>query len=265
MSPPPRPEKPDNELQARLILSLFDEAHVSIWACDEDYKIVLWNQGAAETYGRSADSVLGRRYDELFIDPAEREQSLADCRTIIRDGTRFRNFLALDHDARNNERQMLTNCFRITDPETGAHYQAEIGVNIADLEVAQRELRTLRELGLRQMIEREQTLKIRKTHLHTILAGISSAVTTRAAERTEELERALRNVSRRLKADNASRYETRKRAVAQEAMAMKQQLAALEQRITSCSTVEETVELEQEIGTPPQWAQRIDRASRTRR
>lgn len=261
MSGPGPASKPDQQLQERLMLSFFHESHVSMWACDADFKIVLWNQGAAETYGRSADSALGRRYDELFIDEAEREQSLEDCRKIIGDGTRYKNFLALDHDARGAERQMLTNCFRITDPESGQHYQAEIGVNIADLEVAQKEHRTLRELGLQQVFERQQTLAIRKTALATIMADIHEKVRTRAAATTHDLDQAIQRVSPRLKGDTASRYAARREAVVKEQAAALHELRRFARRLDESETVDDTLRLERDLGEVGTWVARIDDAA----
>lgn len=247
------------------MVSFFEQAHVSMWACDHEFRIVLWNEGAAKMYGRSAESVLGRRYDELFIDEAERDQSLADCLQIIREGTRFENFLALDHDARGNERQILTNCFRITDPATGVHYQAEIGVDIADLPVAQRNLRTLRELGLRQIIEREQTLNIRKTHLELTTTQVADAVALRAKERAEALDEALQRVGRRLKDENRVRYEARKQALLAERAAIESELRAVARRISACTGIDETIDIERQLGRPEDWLARIDRAAAPRR
>jgi PAS domain S-box-containing protein len=254
------PAGSDDDLQRRLAESLFRESHVSIWACDADYRIVLWNNGAAETYGRTADSVIGKRYDELFIDEAERQQSLEDCRAIIENGTRYENFLATDHDARGNERQMLTNCYRITDPLTGQHYQAEIGVEIADLPMAQSNLRTLRELGLKQMFEREQTLKIRKTHIESAISIIREEVRARSKARIEDADRAMQNISPRLGSRSVARYQTRKQAIELEEKAVLADLADLEGRLAACTGVDETVALEGELGSRDDWARRIDEA-----
>jgi PAS domain S-box-containing protein len=247
-------------MQERLMRSLFEESHVSMWACDAEFRIVLWNRGAVSIYGRSADSVLGRRYDELFIDDAEREQSLADCKAIIENGTRYTNFLALDHDAKGRERQMLTNCFRITDPKTGQHYQAEIGVDIADLEVSQRELRTLRELGIKQMLERKQTLQIRRTHLETLISAAEEEVRVRAEARLEEIDRAIRNVSPRLRADRTERYEQRRDAVQGAEAEALGELSEIRARLKDADSVEETLVLEEILGSRGNWAGRISGA-----
>ncbi len=236
------------------------EAHLSMWACDEDFRIVLWNKGAEELYGRSADSVLGERYDTLFIDEAEREQSLADCRKIIREGARFRNFLALDVDSRGRQKQMLTNCFRITDPETGQHYQAEVGLDIVDLELAQTELRTLREVGLRNIVEREQTLKIRKEHLAVAVADLEKAVATHAEERTGQVDEIARGLSRRLKAQSAEPYQRRKAAIAKARKAIICSLRSLARRIERADSAADLEDVERELPERKELLERVDGA-----
>jgi PAS domain S-box-containing protein len=236
------------------------EAHVSMWACDEDFRIVLWNKGAEELYDRSADSVLGERYDTLFIDEAEREQSLADCRKIIREGARFRNFLALDVDSRGRQKQMLTNCFRITDPETGQHYQAEIGLDIAELELAQTELRTLREVGLRNIVERDQTLKIRKEHIAAAVADLEKAVATHAEERTDQVDAIARGMSRRLKSQSAEPYQRRKAAIAEARDAIVGSLRSLAQQVESADDLADIAGVESELPERRELLKRVDDA-----
>jgi PAS domain S-box-containing protein len=135
-------------LENRLYAELCVHAHVSIWACDEELRIVLWNRGAEDIYGYSAEDVIGKRYLELFVDEAEREASQADTMRTITSGVRQKNLLAYDRDPKGAVRYMLTNCFRITDPDTGIKYVAEVGIEISDLELRKDEHRTLREVGI---------------------------------------------------------------------------------------------------------------------
>ncbi len=233
---------------------------MSMWACDEDFRIVLWNKGAEELYDRSADSVIGKRYDTLFIDEAEREQSLVDCRKIIREGARFRNFLALDVDSRGRQKQMLTNCFRITDPETGQHYQAEIGLDVAELELAQTELRTLREVGLRNIIEREQTLKIRKEHIVAAVADLERAIGTHAAERIDQVDEIARGMSRRLKPQSAEPFQRRKAAIAEARDAVLASLRSLAQQVEKAEDLAEIADVETQLPERKELLKRIDDA-----
>jgi hypothetical protein len=55
--------------------------------------------------------------------------------------------------------------------------------------MAQSELRNLREVGLRNIVEREQTLKIRKEHIAAAVADLERAVATHAEERTDKSTR----------------------------------------------------------------------------
>lgn len=137
----------------RLIANLFDNAHVSIWACDRDLRVRLWNKGAEEIYGRTEEEMIGCSYVDLIVDAAERDESIADCHRIIDFGQRYRNFLAYDHHTSGAQVYMLTNCFRIVDPVTGERLQAEIGVEISDLEIQRDRHRTLRELGIARRTE----------------------------------------------------------------------------------------------------------------
>ena len=105
----------DDLLGERLAVALIKSAHVSIWAADRDYKIVLWNSGAEKIYGHSEKDALGTNYLELFVDEVERERSAADCRRIIGTDYRQHNCIAYDHDTSGRRTHMLTNCFRITD------------------------------------------------------------------------------------------------------------------------------------------------------
>lgn len=138
----------DRTLLADLALEFFDGAPVSMWACDKDYKIVLWNSGAEAIYGVKKIDAIGRNYLTLFVDAAERAQSKVDCDRVINEGWTQYNCLAYDSGPTGRRRHMLTNVFRICHPLTGDHLQAEIGVEISDLGLKNDEHRQLREVGV---------------------------------------------------------------------------------------------------------------------
>lgn len=142
------------DLETRLIIEVFRNAPVSIWACDREFKVVLWSKGSMDIYGRSPDEMVGAQYFEKFVDPLEEEQSKEDCIRIIDHNTPHRNFIATDHCGSPGDaeatRLMLTNCFRIVDPVTKIPYQAEIGVDISDLEQRMATYHRLREEWTRQ-------------------------------------------------------------------------------------------------------------------
>lgn len=163
----------DDVLRHRLILELFDNAHVSIWACDRNLQVRLWNKGAEDIYGRTAEEMIGRSYIEMITDQAERDASIKECHRIIDYGQKSRNFLAYDHDTSGRQLYMLTNCFRIIDPETGEKLQAEIGIEISDLEIQRDRHRTLRELGIARRTEKDLRFQQIKDD---VIARIDSAI-----------------------------------------------------------------------------------------
>jgi PAS domain S-box-containing protein len=131
----------DEAAKQRLIIELFQNAHVPMWATDEHHRIVLWNRGAEDVYGWDADDVLGKSYLELFVSADEREDSERDAVDILQNNKRFKNYLASDTGHDGNRKDVLTNCFRIRDPESREAFQAEISVHIPefDLRDAERE------------------------------------------------------------------------------------------------------------------------------
>jgi len=132
-----------------LKLGILDGSPFTIWACDRDFKIVLWNKKCEQTYGHTKDEALGKNFLELFVDAPERGAARNDCLEIIDHGIRCENCLAYDNHKRDGQRTMLTNCFRIWDERTNQYLQAEIGLHIDfDLSSEKRKHRQLREVGL---------------------------------------------------------------------------------------------------------------------
>lgn len=133
----------------KITSEFFKKSPVSMWACDEYCKIVLWNKGAEFTYGYTKEEVLGKNYLDLFVDPAEREESAKDCKRILEGYTQI-NCCAFDTNKfKNKQLYMLTNLFRIENPlKEGRYLQAEIGIEISDLGLKTREHYSLREIGI---------------------------------------------------------------------------------------------------------------------
>jgi PAS domain S-box-containing protein len=154
---------PDRKVNALpgLIVDLFEKAHVSIWACDANGHIVLWNPGAAALYKMTAEQVMGQPYWDLFVDDHEKYAAIEDNAKVIDHGKTFVNQLAFDRSDDGAQRQMLTNCFRIEDPETGEAFLAEVGVEISDLELRENEHRTLREVGVERRAMEQNGLRVR--------------------------------------------------------------------------------------------------------
>ncbi len=144
-----------------ILNALFERAHVSIWACDSNGMVVLWNPGAESLYGLTFAQTQAAPYWELFVDEKERDQAEIDTAKIIEHGEVFTNQLAYDTSKAGTQRHMLTNCFRVTDPITGDRYLAEIGVEISDLELRKREHNTLREVGSARLALQKNNLVLR--------------------------------------------------------------------------------------------------------
>lgn len=146
----------------RLKLAILDSAPVSMWACTKNFEIVLWACDCEKIYGHRMEDAVGKNYLELFVDEPEREQSKIDCTRIIDEDYVQKNFLAYDKAQNRQRRTMLTNCFRVWDEDNGEHLQAEMALEIGDLQLREDEHRTLREVGIARLTERARTTKLQR-------------------------------------------------------------------------------------------------------
>ena len=184
----------------KLKLAVIDRSPFSMWACDQNFKIVLWTKGCEHIYGRRESEALSKNYLNLFIDEPERQQSQEDCLKVINQDHVFKNFLAYDISRDGSRRTMLTNCFRIWDEVTQQHLQAEIALEISDLELRKDEHRSLRELGIALL---EQQKKVFRFLQHELLLRISRTCSLRLTamdKKQQELDR-WRNKIRRTSGD----------------------------------------------------------------
>ena len=148
--------------QDSLKIAVVESAPFSLWACDRNFKIVIWNEQAEKVYKHSKHEAMGKDFVDLFVDEPEQEQARIDCLAIIDQDVKFKNFLANDKDRYGNTLTMLTNCFRIWDEETQQYLQAEIGLEISDLGESQMKHRTLRELGMESVALRKRNLDLER-------------------------------------------------------------------------------------------------------
>jgi PAS domain S-box-containing protein len=149
----------------KLKLAMIDRAPFTFWAADRNFKIVLWSQTSERVYGIPERHALGRDYVDLFVDGPEKQQSREDCIRIIDEDIYYRNFLAYDVARDGSRRTMLTNCFRIWDEESKQHLQAEIGLEISDLELRKDEHRTLREMGVARIQQEKKVFDLTQREL----------------------------------------------------------------------------------------------------
>jgi PAS domain S-box-containing protein len=138
----------------RMVLDVTSRAHMTLWAAagaEENYAIKLWGPGAERIYGHSRDAALGQNYIDLFVDSVERERAVTDHAYLTETGEAYTwDWAAEDHHSDGSIRNMLTHCFRIRHPETGQWLLAEIGIEISQLDKANRQLRMVREEDLKR-------------------------------------------------------------------------------------------------------------------
>jgi hypothetical protein len=133
--------------EQKLKLAILDKAPFTLWACDRDFNIVLWEGKCSENYCCPSEHAIGSNYLELFVDPLEREESQKWCVEIIDHGAVQRNCLATDTGLDGKPKTMLTNCFRIRDEENDCYLQAEVALEINDYDLKKQEYHELRELA----------------------------------------------------------------------------------------------------------------------
>lgn len=165
-----------------LKLAIIDRAPFTMWACDRDFKIVLWAGQCEQVYGYRAHQAKGKNYLKLFVDEPERPDSQADCIAIIDDDVVFRNFIAEDVAKDGSKRYMLTNCFRIWDDEKKDWLQAEVAIEISDIHLAIQNHRTLREAGIAMVAMQKRILEVEQKEL-------ASRVRYSLEEKSDELRR----------------------------------------------------------------------------
>ena len=229
-----------------------------MWACDRNFEVVLWNSGAEEIYGYTAEEMIGGNYLDKFIDEAERDASLADCARIIDGGKRYRNLLAYDTNASGDVRYMLTNCFRIIDPETGERYQAEVGVEISDLELRKDEHRSLRELGIARREARRHALQRDRDDAILRVGRLIDEVRYMRDRTLRELDDFLRSASIRNKARVSAIHRAQVARVTDTAAAVLRELQAIETRCRAADTAEALASALNDLGDNPRvWTDRL--------
>ncbi len=177
-------------------LTLIETAPITMWACDRDCRIVCWNQQAEVVYGFTAKEAIGQNFVQLFVDDCERDQAEKDCHVIIDSGREFRNFLAYDVTKAGEKRTMLTNCFRVWDEESKAYLQAELGLEISDLDTSDKKHRNIRELGSALIAERGKTEEIKRAEMSNLLEHNRCKVDGRLSQKKCDLEEWERKIQR---------------------------------------------------------------------
>lgn len=157
----------------RLKLEILKRLPFSMWACDRNFKIVLWTCQSEKMYNVPKEKAIGKNYLELFVDKLERPQSKRDCIDIIENDYQQHNCCAFDKKPDGSTLAIVTNVFRIWDEERKEWLQAEVGLDITDYDQNKKFLEKLRELELAHTIEeerkREQAINQQKLDILKIL------------------------------------------------------------------------------------------------
>jgi hypothetical protein len=175
---------------------------LSVWACDRSLKIVLWSGACAQIYGIPATAALGQDFPSLFVDPVEEAQAREDCLSIIEDDRTFDNFLAFDHTPTGERRTVLTNCFRVWDEERHEFLQAEIGLEISDLQLRENEHRTLREAGVARLEQGKKLLDLLKSDMFARLNAAGMKRERHIEHKLEQVEESRVELKRKHKPED---------------------------------------------------------------
>jgi PAS domain S-box-containing protein len=150
-----------------LKLAILDRAPFTMWACDRNYKIVLWTKQCEQNYGFTKRQALGKDFIELFVSEPEKADACEDTVDIIDSDKVFSNFIAEDVAENGAPRYMLTNCFRIWDEENKQWLQAEVALEISDIDAAIKDHRNLREAGIALVAQKKRYLELEQKDLGT--------------------------------------------------------------------------------------------------
>ena len=119
----------------RLKLQILDQMDFTIWACDKDFNIRLWEGSCQSIYGKSEEQVIGTNYLEQFVSPLEQHQSKIDTLHILETGEKQACRYCDDEDSRGFPIQVITQCCRVYDDpvigkDKGDALQAEMALNM---------------------------------------------------------------------------------------------------------------------------------------
>ncbi len=117
----------------QLKLLILDRAPLTVWACDEELRIVLWSGDCPRLYGYAAAEAIGRDFVRLFVDELEQSAAIRDTRTILEGHIEDFPGIVWDRGADGKRLNIATNTFRVVDPESGRMLAAEIGLDVSDL------------------------------------------------------------------------------------------------------------------------------------
>ena len=151
----------------QLKLAILKQVPFSMWACDKNFNIKLWTCNCENIYEISKDDAIDENYLDLFVDNFERDQSKIDCLRVINKDYNQHNFLAYDKNENDDHILLLTNCFRIYDEVNDEYLQAEVALDISDLdlEMKMHKWRTLRDYGKSKHEDKLRIVHLQRSNL----------------------------------------------------------------------------------------------------
>lgn len=231
-----------------LKLKILDQIPFTMWACDRDFKIILWTCDTERIYGHNEMEAIGKNYLELFVDQYEREQSKIDCIKIIEGNLVQKNFIATDHSKDGRRPMLATNCFRIWDEETQDYLQAEVSLDISDIHEKINEYKDCLVNWAREVGQKDKTIKSYKGSLLNRVKEIHEHKFRSFIHKEDERNNFIKE-SRKIKGDavvNKLKFE-----YAEKNRKLKKALDAnenyLKTRILGAKTAEELDELDKKI------------------
>jgi PAS domain-containing protein len=265
-------EEARQALAARLMLEVVKCAPVAIWACDSDFNVALWNRGAEQIYRRSEGEMIGSPYYDKFVDALELEQSKADTLRIIEYDTPHRNFIATDHvggvDPPHEDVLMLTNCFRVVDPITKRRYQAEIGVDITNLEEKMAEYHLLRERWTKEQAQTELMLEMEKKEAGFVISRLRTELISkreRIVEGIEQYRFTARRQQRRAAAEAIDHADALERNLVSEFDVIDKELQLLAAEASAATNAAIATRIRESVSDPSKWLRRLQESQRDSR
>ena len=205
----------------QLKLTILDKSPFTVWASDRNCIIRMWEGQCESMYGRKKEDVLGKDFVDLFVARDEQAAARRDQLEIIDNGKEFHN-IANDQGRNGNTLQLITNCFRVKDPETGEYWNAEMGVAIDYYEEEKKQLaRNIEEgrliqtlisdFGETQRQYREQFIDRKEALLAAIRAGERDAARQRKLpeyrEKTQVIKTKVQQIEKDLDATIVEYYK----------------------------------------------------------
>ena len=232
----------------KLKLEILKKVPFTMWACDREFKIILWTCGSAFVYKYNKKEAIGKNYLELFVDPLEIEHSKKDCIEIIEDDMKQVDFIAIDLSKNGGRPMLATNCFRIWDEVTQDYLQAEVSLDITNIQEKMSEYNECRVNWAIEIGKKEKTLNSYKGSLVNRLKEIHEDKFRSFIHKEDERKNYITEI-RKIKRDeevNKLKFEYDKKNGK-----LKKALDAnenhLKTRILDAKTVEELDELDKKI------------------